>query len=169
VYDPPSSQQSEGAESEGDIENIIMNLYNKMKGLENKYIDLANFYKQELVRASDGLNDEPNPLSEGEIIRELIEEKKRLQEEMRQAIQTHNNANAGRVPTEVQEQVREAVAMLEEDLKEQGQVQNQILNEQQNKLFKFFQRSSQHEVTNLWFETKQLLHQSFTQFAQGVT
>jgi hypothetical protein len=73
------------------------------------------------------------------------------------------------VPTEVQEQVREAVAMLEEDLKEQGQVQNQILNEQQNKLFKFFQRSNQHEVTNLWFETKQLLHQSFTQFAQGVT
>lgn len=27
-----------------------MNLYSKMKNLENKYIDLANFYKQELVK-----------------------------------------------------------------------------------------------------------------------
>lgn len=95
VYDPPSSHQSEGAESENDIENIIMNLYNKMKGLENKYIDLANFYKQELVKAGDSdspaqQKQESNPLSEGEIIRELIEEKKRLQEEMRLAIQTHN-------------------------------------------------------------------------------
>lgn len=26
-----------------------MNLHNKMKNLENKYIDLANFYKKELV------------------------------------------------------------------------------------------------------------------------
>lgn len=30
---------------ENDIEYIIMNLYSKMKNLENKYIDLANFYK----------------------------------------------------------------------------------------------------------------------------
>ena len=29
-----------------------MNLYSKMKNLENKYIDLANFYKQELVRSN---------------------------------------------------------------------------------------------------------------------
>jgi len=29
-----------------------MNLYSKMKNLENKYIDLANFYKQELVKTS---------------------------------------------------------------------------------------------------------------------
>ncbi len=29
-----------------------MNLYNKMKNLESKYIDLANFYKQELVKSS---------------------------------------------------------------------------------------------------------------------
>jgi hypothetical protein len=28
-----------------DVEYIIMNLYNKMKNLESKYIDLANFYK----------------------------------------------------------------------------------------------------------------------------
>jgi hypothetical protein len=29
-----------------------MNLYSKMKNLESKYIDLANFYKQELVKSS---------------------------------------------------------------------------------------------------------------------
>ena len=39
-----------------------MNLYNKMKGLENKYIDLANYYKQELVKQTDGFGtaDEDN-------------------------------------------------------------------------------------------------------------
>jgi len=37
---------------EGDIEFIIMNLYSKMKGLESKYIDLANYYKQELVKTT---------------------------------------------------------------------------------------------------------------------
>jgi hypothetical protein len=35
-----------------DVEFIIKNLYNKMKNLESKYIDLANFYKQELVKSS---------------------------------------------------------------------------------------------------------------------
>jgi hypothetical protein len=44
--------QEEEKESENDIEFIIMNLYSKMKNLENKYIDLANFYKQELVKTS---------------------------------------------------------------------------------------------------------------------
>lgn len=39
-------------EGENDIEYIIMNLYSKMKNLENKYIDLANYYKQELVKSS---------------------------------------------------------------------------------------------------------------------
>lgn len=39
-------------EGENDVEYIIMNLYSKMKNLENKYIDLANFYKQELVKTS---------------------------------------------------------------------------------------------------------------------
>ena len=31
------------------MEQIILNLHNKMKNLENKYIDLANFYKKELI------------------------------------------------------------------------------------------------------------------------
>ena len=31
------------------MEQIIMSLHNKMKNLESKYIDLANFYKKELV------------------------------------------------------------------------------------------------------------------------
>ena len=32
-----------------DLEQTVVNLYNKMKNLESKYIDLANFYKKELV------------------------------------------------------------------------------------------------------------------------
>ena len=39
-------------DDENDIEYIIMNLYSKMKNLENKYIDLANYYKHELVKTS---------------------------------------------------------------------------------------------------------------------
>lgn len=31
------------------MEDTIMNLHNKIKNLESKYIDLANFYKKELV------------------------------------------------------------------------------------------------------------------------
>ncbi len=31
------------------MESLILKLHSKMKNLENKYIDLANFYKTELV------------------------------------------------------------------------------------------------------------------------
>ncbi len=41
-------------DDENDIEYIIMNLYSKMKNLEGKYIDLANYYKHELVKTSTG-------------------------------------------------------------------------------------------------------------------
>jgi hypothetical protein len=37
-------------DEEEDMEQIIMNLHNKMTNLENKYIDLANFYKKEAVK-----------------------------------------------------------------------------------------------------------------------
>lgn len=30
----------------GESDLMIMNVYSKMKNLENKYIDLANFYKE---------------------------------------------------------------------------------------------------------------------------
>ena len=39
-------------EPENDIEYIIMNLYSKMKNLEGKYLDLANYYKQEPLKSS---------------------------------------------------------------------------------------------------------------------
>ena len=41
-----------------DVELIVMNLYSKMKNLENKYIDLANFYKHELVRSNQKATNE---------------------------------------------------------------------------------------------------------------
>ena len=31
------------------LENGIMNLHNNLKGLEGRYIDLANFYKSKLL------------------------------------------------------------------------------------------------------------------------
>lgn len=31
------------------MEQIIINLHQKMKNLESKYLDLANYYKRELV------------------------------------------------------------------------------------------------------------------------
>ena len=46
-FDEDKMDEKEG---ENDIEYIVMNLYSKMKNLENKYIDLANYYKQELVK-----------------------------------------------------------------------------------------------------------------------
>jgi hypothetical protein len=41
------------------MEDIIMNLHNKMKNLESKYIDLANFYKKELVNKKSVSNYSP--------------------------------------------------------------------------------------------------------------
>lgn len=32
------------------IDSAIMNVYSRVKNLENRYIDLANFYKEALVR-----------------------------------------------------------------------------------------------------------------------
>jgi len=49
---------SEEPEAPGtDVEIIIMGLYSKMKNLEGKYIDLANFYKQELLVKSNKKED----------------------------------------------------------------------------------------------------------------
>ena len=40
------------APQEHQAEQIIMNMWNRMRTLEGKYIDLANYYKQELVSSS---------------------------------------------------------------------------------------------------------------------
>lgn len=52
------SRYGETKEEENDIEYIIMNLYSKMKNLENKYIDLANYYKHELVKTSSAKKED---------------------------------------------------------------------------------------------------------------
>lgn len=46
------TMHAEDGNNNSDVEIIIMNLYSKMKNLEGKYIDLANFYKQELVKSN---------------------------------------------------------------------------------------------------------------------
>ena len=38
------------ASSETTVDSAVMNVYSRVKNLENKYIDLANFYKEALVR-----------------------------------------------------------------------------------------------------------------------
>jgi hypothetical protein len=47
-------------DDENDIEYIIMNLYSKMKNLEGKYIDLANYYKHELVKTTTNTGRQNN-------------------------------------------------------------------------------------------------------------
>ena len=34
---------------EQDVESIVLRMHNKMKTLESRYLDLANFYKRELL------------------------------------------------------------------------------------------------------------------------
>lgn len=51
-----------------EVEFIVMNLYSKMKNLENKYIDLANFYKQELVRSNKKPENRPTANARGDTI-----------------------------------------------------------------------------------------------------
>ena len=38
-------------------EQVIMGMWDRMKSLESKYIDLANYYKQELVSTKSGALD----------------------------------------------------------------------------------------------------------------
>jgi len=40
-----------------------MNVYSKMKNLENKYIDLANFYKESLVKEKEEFAASPSLLA----------------------------------------------------------------------------------------------------------
>jgi len=77
-----------------------------MKGLENKYIDLADYYKRELIKTSTNSPSRQNHIDqsvstfishsskpgkpelpfEGEIFRTIIEEKKKLDEDMQVAL-----------------------------------------------------------------------------------
>eukprot|EP00347_Sterkiella_histriomuscorum_P022561 403338020 len=44
-----SNQTNSGSFQSQDMEQIVINLHQKMKNLESKYLDLANYYKRELV------------------------------------------------------------------------------------------------------------------------
>ena len=75
------------------VEHVVSNMWSRMKNLEGKYIDLANYYKQELLNkqnsASDGTsssagrgavslplkNQENSNLNEDQIINDLKNEK----------------------------------------------------------------------------------------------
>jgi hypothetical protein len=39
--------------SDPKAEKVIMNMWERMKSLEGKYIDLANYYKQELLQTKN--------------------------------------------------------------------------------------------------------------------
>ena len=51
-----SRVENEPSFSDGQSELVSLNMWTKMKNLESKYIDLANFYKQQLV-ARQSTND----------------------------------------------------------------------------------------------------------------
>lgn len=36
-----------------DVESLVMRMHNKMKTLESRYLDLANFYKKELLHGRE--------------------------------------------------------------------------------------------------------------------
>lgn len=42
-----------------DMESIIMKIHSKMKNLENKYIDLANFYKEGVIHRRERKHKRP--------------------------------------------------------------------------------------------------------------
>ena len=37
-----------------EVESLIMKMHSKMKSLESRYLDLANFYKKELLAGNSG-------------------------------------------------------------------------------------------------------------------
>jgi hypothetical protein len=43
----PSYQRYRG---DGDLEGLVLRMHGKMKSLESRYLDLANFYKRELLQ-----------------------------------------------------------------------------------------------------------------------
>jgi hypothetical protein len=43
-------------QSEPTVDTVIMNVYSRVKNLENRYIDLANFYKEALIRQENSHN-----------------------------------------------------------------------------------------------------------------
>lgn len=42
--------QAKRPQSHSGIDNVVMNVYNKMKNLEDKYMDLANFYNKSISK-----------------------------------------------------------------------------------------------------------------------
>ena len=79
--------------SRRDMEIIITNLHSKIKNLENKYIDLANFYKHELISQQPEAEHERvrsppafDPRAENVIIQDLMDEKKKLERVLEHAI-----------------------------------------------------------------------------------
>ena len=60
---------------------VVRNVYSKIKNLENKYIDLANFYKEAAQMKGANLGGKPSdPTVENHMIRDLIDQKRDLEE-----------------------------------------------------------------------------------------
>lgn len=48
----------ENGRASEEVENMIMKMHSKMKNLESRYLDLANFYKKELlINGGQNLNN----------------------------------------------------------------------------------------------------------------
>lgn len=56
-------------------DTLVMRMHGKMKSLESRYLDLANFYKRELLKQGGRPADR-------ELIQDLLDEKTQLEREL---------------------------------------------------------------------------------------
>jgi site-specific DNA-adenine methylase len=60
---------------------VVKGVYSKVKSLENKYIDLANFYKEAAQQRGASYGGKTSdPTTENMMIRDLIENKRELED-----------------------------------------------------------------------------------------
>lgn len=66
-----------------EVDFVVHSVCTKVKDLENKYIDLANYYKEAARGKGAKLSDNPTSRTqENEMIRGLLEQKRNLDYEM---------------------------------------------------------------------------------------
>lgn len=87
----PRYENAPGNHADTLVTNVYSKIKENIKSLENKYIDLANFYKESLVKEKECRQTSPrqvdteisvNPSTENMMIRGLIQEKRDLEENM---------------------------------------------------------------------------------------
>jgi hypothetical protein len=85
-----------------EVDFVVHSVYTKVKDLENKYIDLANYYKEAARGNGAKLTNKPTDRTqENEMIRGLLEQKRELDDDMAsmQQLIAKNNQAARSTPS----------------------------------------------------------------------